>query len=282
MSSSAFRVRPRTVRARRVQFAYPQGRLPRHYMNDDLVMSHIVTVLSSVFPEGEDFFVKTVRHYRDQVTDPELKAQVAGFIGQEVTHGREHRHFNERLRELGYPARFIDRHTKFGLALLSRVLPPDVQLAVTAALEHYTATLAYVLLNKPEARDMFTEAEIRRMFLWHALEESEHKSVAFDVFQTVSGDQRVRRWVMNAVTADFLLFVVLMTALSLALDPEAYRLPRLARSLRRLRTSPFLQPDVVRHLRDYNRRDFHPDDNDTTALERKWKAKLFDEQAELD
>ncbi|GAA2129332.1 metal-dependent hydrolase [Actinomadura napierensis] len=282
MSSSAFRVRPRTVRARRVRFAYPQGRLPRHYMNDDLVMSHIVTVLSSVFPEGEDFFVKTVRHYRDQVTDPELKAQVAGFIGQEVTHGREHRHFNERLRELGYPARFIDRYTKYGLALLSRVLPPDVQLAVTAALEHYTATLAYVLLNKPEARDMFTEAEIRRMFLWHALEESEHKSVAFDVFQTVSGDQRVRRWVMNAVTADFLLFVVLMTALSLALDPEAYRLPRLARSLRRLRTSPFIQPDVIRHLRDYNRRDFHPDDNDTTALERTWKAKLFDERAELD
>ncbi|MDL4816002.1 metal-dependent hydrolase [Actinomadura opuntiae] len=281
MSTSAFRIRPRTVRARRVQFEYPEGRLPRHYMNDDLVMSHIVTVLSSVFPEGEDFFVKTVRHYRDEVTDPELKTQVAGFIGQEVTHGREHRHFNERLRGLGYPTRFIDRQTKYGLALLSRVLPPDVQLAVTAALEHYTATLAYVLLNKPEARDMFTEPEIRRMFLWHALEESEHKSVAFDVFQTVSGDQRVRRWVMNAVTVDFLLFVIGLTVVSLALDPEARRLPRLARSLRRLRTSPFLQRDVVRHLRDYNRRDFHPDDNDTTALEREWKAKLFDEQAEL-
>ncbi|MFC4910659.1 metal-dependent hydrolase [Actinomadura gamaensis] len=263
-----------------MRFAYPEGRLPRHYMDGDLVMSHVVTVLSSLFPEGEDFFVRTVRNYRDEITDPELKAQVAGFIGQEVTHGREHRHFNERLGDLGYPTRFVDRATRHGLGFWARVLPPDVQLAITAALEHYTATLAYVLLNKPEAREMFTVPEVRSMFLWHALEESEHKSVAFDVFQTVSGDQRMRAWVMNIVTVDFLAVVVLTTILSLALDPAAYDLPRLARSVRRLRTSPFIQRDVIRHLRDYNRRDFHPDDNDTTALEQQWKQRLFDEKGE--
>ena len=97
------------MKTRRIEFAYPADDLPRHYAGGDLVMSHVVAVLSSLFPEGEDFFVRTVRNYRDQITDPELKAQVAGFIGQEAMHGREHRTFNERLQPLGYPTRRIDQ-----------------------------------------------------------------------------------------------------------------------------------------------------------------------------
>src|SRR5206468_11517936 len=105
----------RSVRTRRIAFAYPPAALDRHYVKGDLVMSHVVSVLSAMFPEGEDFFVRSVRHYADRVTDPELKKQVAGFIGQEVTHGREHRALNERLQEMGYPTRRVDRMVKAGL-----------------------------------------------------------------------------------------------------------------------------------------------------------------------
>src|SRR5947199_7712853 len=90
----------RSVRTRRIAFSYPPASLNRHYVNGDLIMSHIVAVLSAMFPEGEDFFVRAVRDHADQVTDAELKKQVAGFIGQEVTHGREHRALNERLQEM--------------------------------------------------------------------------------------------------------------------------------------------------------------------------------------
>ena len=238
----------RRIKTRRIDFEYPTDDLPRHYMGGgDLVMSHVVTVLSCLFPEGEDFFVRSVRQYRDGITDPELKSQVAGFIGQEASHGRQHRLFNERLGQLGYPTRRIDRMTRFGLLLQERVLPKSVNLATTAALEHYTATLAQVLLSDPQARAMFDVDEIRSMFLWHALEESEHKSVAFDVFQTVSGSHRIRVVVMNAVTLGFILGVVAHTTASLLGDRSARDLRRLARSLRRLRSSPWLTPAVVRH-----------------------------------
>ena len=265
----------RKVPTRRISFDYPTDELPRHYVGGDLVMSHIVTVLSSLFPEGEDFFVRSVRNYRDRLDDPELKTQVAGFIGQEAIHGREHRNFNERLGDFGYPTRFVDRTIGWLLKLGQRALPKSVQLGITAALEHYTATLAYVLLTDDDARAMLDVPEVRTMFLWHALEESEHKAVAFDVYRTVVGRERLRAAVMNAVTFLFLLHVIVYTAISLLFDKSTLNLPRLGRSVANLRRSPWLRRDVVRLLRTYQKPDFHPDDHDTTALVAEWREKLF-------
>jgi predicted metal-dependent hydrolase len=196
---------PRTVPTRRVSFDYPLADLPKHFARDgDLVSSHLIPVLSSMFPDGEDFFVRSVRNYRDQVQDPDLKRQVAGFIGQEAIHGREHRAFNDRLAELGYPVKTFERFTKRGLEIRERLLPPSSNLAATAALEHFTATLAELILSNPEARDMIGNQAVTDLFVWHALEESEHKAVAFDVYKAVGGSERLRTFTMNLLTFGFL------------------------------------------------------------------------------
>jgi hypothetical protein len=238
-------------------------------------MSHVVAVLSALFPEGEDFFVRSVRHYADAITDPELTRQVAGFIGQEVTHGREHRELNERLQEMGYPTRRIDRFTKAGLARDEKLYPPHYRLAITAALEHYTATLAEVLLGNPRAREVLGDSAVRDMLLWHALEESEHKSVAFDVFQEVCGDEKVRVRTMRLVNVTFVLAVTVHTLLSLARDRAAYNPIRLVRSFAGLRHSPFLSGTVIRRIRSYTRPGFHPDDIGSSELLDQWRAELF-------
>src|SRR3954453_18711569 len=137
----------RKVPTRRISFEESLRDLPKHFADDgDLVLSHVAASLSAVFPDGEDFFVRSVRNFRDQIEDPELKRQVAGFIGQEAMHGREHRALNDRLAELGYPTKRFERVTARGLALRERVMPPMSNLAATAALEHFTATLAELLL----------------------------------------------------------------------------------------------------------------------------------------
>ncbi|HEV7723145.1 MAG TPA: metal-dependent hydrolase, partial [Iamia sp.] len=189
--------------------------VPHLFMDGDIVMSHIVAVLSSLFPEGEDYFVRSVRHYRDQITDPVLKKQVAGFIGQEAIHGREHRAFNERLAELGFPTDKIDRFTAKRLKFDERISPPKVRLAVTAALEHYTATLAEVLLADEQAQAMFSEDEVRHLLMWHAIEESEHKAVAFDVYKAVGGTERMRVWTMNALRYGFVVGMFFQVSVSL-------------------------------------------------------------------
>jgi hypothetical protein len=216
-----------------------------------------------------------VRHFRDQVTDPDLKRQVAGFIGQEAVHGREHRVLNDRLAELGYPTKQIERFTRWGLATRERVAPPIANLAATAALEHFTATLADVLLSNDDARAMFGHDELRNLFLWHALEESEHKAVAFDVYKAVGGSERMRVWTMNALCVGFVGTLALQVTVSVLRDRDTYRGGNLLRSLRRLRTSPVLQRRVWERLRDYVRPDFHPDDHDSTELVERWRAELF-------
>src|SRR6202162_3768074 len=127
----------RKIQTRRISLDESFADVPRHFAQDgDLLGSHLAAALSAVFPDGEDFFVRSVRRFRDQITDPALKRQVAGFIGQEAMHGREHRAFNSRLDELGYPTKRVEWLTKRGLALRERALSAKSKLAVTAALEH--------------------------------------------------------------------------------------------------------------------------------------------------
>ncbi len=272
----------RKVPTRRISFDESLQELPRYFADDgDLIMSHVVAAMSSVFPDGEDFFVRSGRHFRDQVTDPELRRQVAGFIGQEAIHGREHRALNDRLDQLGYPTKRVERFTKRLLETREKVMSPKSNLAATAALEHFTATLAELVLHDPDARRLFGSPEVTDLLLWHALEESEHKAVAFDVYRAVGGTERTRVFTMNAVCAGFIGGMTLLVILSLLGDRSTYRLRTLVPSVKRLRRSPFLRREVWRQLRDYNRADFHPDDQDATALVERWREVLFGEAGTL-
>jgi predicted metal-dependent hydrolase len=272
----------RTVPTRRISFEESLRTVPRHFAADgDLILSHLAASLSSVFPDGEDFFVRSVRHYRDDITDPELKRQVNGFIGQEAMHGREHRAFNDRLAQLGYPTKFYERLTKRGLELRERVAPASSNLAGTAALEHFTATLAELVLTSQETRDLFGHPEGRTLVLWHALEESEHKAVAFDVYKAVGGSERLRVWTMKFLRYGFVLGLVASIIGSLLLDRRTYRPGVLRKSWRKVRRSPIVSRALWERLKDYERPDFHPDDHDTTELVATWRATLFGDAGTL-
>ena len=272
----------RKVPTRRISFEESLQDLPKHFAVDgDLVLSHIAASLSSLFPDGEDFFVKSVRHFRDQVTDPQLKRQVAGFIGQEAVHGREHRVLNDRLSELGYPTKLYERITQKGLALRWKIAPAKANLAVTAALEHFTATLAELVLSNEEIREAFGPNAVQEVFTWHALEESEHKAVAFDVYKAVGGSERLRVVTMKFLRYGFVAAVTGQVAISLLLDRRTYQRGELRRSLKRVRRSPLLERRIWEQLKDYDRPDFHPDDSDTDALVEHWRAELFGTEGTL-
>lgn len=266
---------------RRVSFEEALETLPKHFAKDgDLVASHVIAALSSLFPDGEDFFVRSVRHYRSEITDPALKKQVAGFIGQESIHGREHRVFNNRLAKLGYQTKQNEWLTRKGLETRERFAPPISNLAVTAALEHFTATLAELVLHHEEIRDLIGHEAVRDLFVWHALEESEHKAVAFDVFRAVGGTERMRIWTMKGIRTGFVFGLIIQVAASLAFDRGTYEKGRLRRSLRTVKASPLFTRDVWRTLKAYDRKGFHPNDIDNTALMIEWREKLFGEDGE--
>ncbi|MEV0549076.1 metal-dependent hydrolase [Nocardia salmonicida] len=271
----------RVVRARRIQFSYPTGTLDRHFVDGDLVMSHVIAYLSATFPEGEDFFVRSVRRFAGDITDSELKSQIQGFIGQEVTHGREHRALNERLQDMGYPTRRGDSTTRRILIRYERFFSPLTCLAITAALEHFTAVFAETLLSDERAQALLGSTEVRSMLLWHAIEESEHRAVAFDAYRAAGGTERRRIWAMRGISASFFTAIVVNTTLSMLGDRATYNPIRLVRSLGAIPHSPFLTRAVQRRVGAYTKRGFHPDDSDNTALLEHWTAALFGEKGTL-
>jgi hypothetical protein len=257
--------------------------LPKHFAKDgDIVMSHVLAVLSSVFPDGEDYFVRSVRAAEAERLTPRLRADLEGFVGQESMHGREHRVLNDRLNEMGYPTAAIGRYVRSQMALRERLQGMRSNLGYTAALEHYTATLAETLLIDPDARAEIGHRGVRSLLLWHALEEAEHKAVAFDVFREMGGSELLRVTTMWITHLTFVVETGAWTAISLARDPDARRRPwRVARSLWRLRRSPFLRPRPVRQLFQYHRRGFHPNDRDTAELIAHWRERLFGAEGDL-
>ncbi|PTU33258.1 metal-dependent hydrolase [Stenotrophobium rhamnosiphilum] len=147
-------------------------------------VAHFFNALSIFFPTGERFFINSVRQYRERVTDPELQKAITAFIGQEAMHGREHEEYNDLLAQAGFPIHRMEGRVNALLEWGKKKLPAISQLSATIALEHFTAIMADRLLRKP---DMIASADPRMVALWrwHALEETEHKAVAFDVYRAV-------------------------------------------------------------------------------------------------
>jgi hypothetical protein len=148
-------------------------------MGNDPVATAYYDAFSASFPQAERYFIETVRFYRDRASG-ELQKQIAGFIAQESMHSREHVAFNRDAICGGYDLSRIDAllTARFEWARsLSRVR----QIASTAALEHFTTVLACEAIGNPCHLET-APTEIRRLWCWHASEEIEHKSVAFDTF----------------------------------------------------------------------------------------------------
>lgn len=259
---------------RRLDLEFDPTSVPRDWYGNDAHLSTFFNGLSLLFPEGEKFFVQSVRHFSNRLTDPDLKRRVAAFIGQEALHSAEHSAFNAMLRAQGDELVVrLEREVRWLLILGHRVLTRRSQLAVTCALEHYTAILAEQLLTMPDRQAAIDDA-LRPLWLWHALEESEHKAVAFDVFTAVGGGYATRVAMMLLATVFFVAEVAVFHTRLLAhrgrlLDARGWR-----------STIAFLWGRQGLFLRlvgpylDYFRPGFHPEDRDTRALIEEWAARF--------
>lgn len=146
--------------------------------------TQFMNALSIFFPAGERFFIESIRNYRDQIEDEQLKKDIHQFIGQEAMHTREHLVYNQALIDAGFPVdTYMNRVEKL-LNVVQKFTPKHVQLAVTMALEHLTASLGEVLLKDPAILEG-SEENFKNVWNWHAMEEIEHKGVAFDVWNSV-------------------------------------------------------------------------------------------------
>lgn len=185
---------PITVRDRR----FGRGvRQDRWWAGGDPIATAWFNALSATFPRGEALFIDSLKAFRDG-TPPQLQAEIRAFIRQEINHTREHLAFNRAATEAGYDMREIDARVE---ALLAQVYerPPHAWLAVTMALEHFTAMFAHEFLTHPE-HFSGADTEQAELWRWHAVEEIEHKGVAYDTWLHATRDwSRWKRWKVKSV-----------------------------------------------------------------------------------
>jgi uncharacterized protein len=180
---------------------------PRIWHGGRVEATAIYNALSTTFPRGEAFFVESVRAFREG-TPPKLSEEIKAFTTQEAIHSREHEAFNKRAASAGYDLRKLEAQVEKRLAVTTGK-PPIVSLAATMALEHFTAILAHQLLADPKHLEG-ADHETAELWRWHAVEEIEHKGVAYDCWlHATRGWSRFRRWKLKArvmlyVTRNFL------------------------------------------------------------------------------
>jgi predicted metal-dependent hydrolase len=258
------------IRPRAPAFAFDDG-IPRHWFGGSALATQLANGVNLLFPAGERFFVRSVRHYLARIEDdPELMEQVKGFFGQEGRHANAHERFFEIMEAQGYDTkRYLAVYQKIAFDVLERLAPPPLRLAITTAAEHFTAIMAENALKS----DLFANAhpEMKKLLSWHAAEEIEHKAVAFDVLKKVNPSYALRMAGLVMATVVLVSFWVAATIMLLRQDGVA--LSRVRDESKALGDQqPFGRRVFGRGIREYIRRDFHPSQNDNYDLARAFLA----------
>lgn len=263
---------------RQLDFRLPGALADRVYA-DNATATCMLATLSAAFPPGEDFFVRSVNHFKHRVQDPELRARVAGFTGQEVIHSREHDRLNEAFAARGFDVRVPERVVEITLRGFDR-LPARWRIASTAMMEHFTAVLGEDLLAGEEFRRR-VHPDIVEMWLWHALEELEHKSVTYDVYEVIGNRRSERRLALGLVVAVVLPAVIASWGYLLVRQGVWRRPGDLRQGLRLLFGRDGFLRRVFSEMPRFLERDFHPARHDTSDLEAEWRAVLFGPEGRL-
>lgn len=258
---------------RRMDFSFSET--PKYWWDGQPFMTHFMNNLSSLFPYGEKFFVDSVRAVRERIQDPQLQKDVSAFIGQEAMHSKEHAAYNEYADEHGIDLETLELRIKVLLESISKVTTKKHQLAITCALEHFTATMAEQLLKREDLSSQMKSDKMYKLWMWHAIEENEHKAVAYDVYQQVYGGYFTRTAVMLLTTVIFLSVIAGFQINLLRRDGQLFNWRSWKHGLGVLlhpRRGYFVA--LIRPWLDYFRPGFHPFDHDTKALETRWKETL--------
>jgi len=162
------------------------GDIPKYWLDNDPFKTRFFDAMSTLFPVGERFFITCVRDFRDQITDRQLLQEIKDFTRQEAQHGILHTKYNDRLQTQGIRVDLILAGQERRLfQIIRKIASRRFTLGITAAAEHITAIMADTFVQRAEVMQGADE-RVRALYVWHAMEEMEHKAVAFDVLVDVA------------------------------------------------------------------------------------------------
>lgn len=263
---------PASFPVRRMDYNFENT--PKYWCANDPAMTHYFTGLSTLFPEGESYFVRSVRALREHAKLNEaLDREISAFIGQEAMHSKEHHAFHISAQQHGLNPESLEKVTGIVLKGLEKVFSKKWNLLVTVGLEHYTAVLVVSMMET--VNEYMTDKTIRDLWLWHSVEETEHKAVAFDLYEYLYGNG------LNAYlprVTIFTLSLILITRLStiyqIVLMKRDKQLSNLKTWQNFFNFAAKQYKTFIPKFFEYYRYDFHPNQTNEKNLVATTKIKL--------
>lgn len=263
---------PASFPVRRMDYNFENT--PKYWCANDPAMTHYFTGLSTLFPEGESYFVRSVRALREHAKLNEaLDREISAFIGQEAMHSKEHHAFHISAQQHGMNPESLEKVTGIVLKGLEKIFSKKWNLLVTVGLEHYTAVLVVSMMET--VNEYMTDKTIRDLWLWHSVEETEHKAVAFDLYEYLYGNG------LNAYlprVTIFTLSLILITGLStiyqIVLMKRDKQLSNLKTWQNFFNFAAKQYKTFIPKFFEYYRYDFHPNQTNEKDLVATTKIKL--------
>jgi len=178
------------ITVRQMDFQFPDGMDPV-VIPGEPERSYGIVALSLLLPYLEPYLIRTMKEAKKRVTDPDLLADLEKFRAQEGQHYQQHIRFNDAIREWGFPGleKFEDEldadYRRFSQtkSLRWNLAYAEGFEALTTAVAHFSFETKLNDGMHPAAADLFT---------WHLVEELEHRTVAFDVYDHLCGSYPYR------------------------------------------------------------------------------------------
>lgn len=267
---------------RHFDFGFESDQLdPKFYMQAEWASAYFAA-LSIFLTYGEDLVIETARYHRDLIKDPVLKQRLTALIGQEALHSKIHDEYNDAMIPRNLP---VTLYRKLAEAVFDNLLlkfPQPLKLSLMSGIEHFTAVLAEYMMRNEENFYHSDDVRGRGLWMWHMLEESEHKDVAYDVYQQINGSYPLRM-------AGFAIAAVTLFG---GVSAGALMLPFFRRP-KNLVDINFWKEGInsyallfgpkrgvfgssIKHIVDYVRPSFHPNDHDASEYLAYYKQKLLD------
>ena len=278
MSAAAENRHP-PVPIRHMKFDFDASRAAKYVWRENAWSSAYILTFSAFIPAGERFVIDSVRAFRDQVKDPELRDRATGLIGQEAMHSKLHAEFNEMYDKKGLPVSRMARFAERYLDTIMRLIPEKTSLAIACGIEHVTAIMAEeVFSHREDEYHNHLDPVVQDFLIWHLLEELEHKSVAFDMYEEIDGGY------LHRVAAFMLIWAVSIPCGLYSVD-QMLKTPGFGQSRKANREGIGEQLEMFRSYApaffSYFLPGFHPDNSDTSELLARWREKLVGKGGKL-
>lgn len=256
---------PENIKPHRLQVQFDAS-LPTHWFGDNAFLTHMLNTWTAIFPDAERYFVRWSKKALADVTDPKIRKDIQGFIGQETMHATQHEKLWDILKQQGYnldPVIWFVNRVAFHW--IEKAIPDKANYALVAGLEHFTAMFGEIYFENPELMEKM-HPEMRRLFEWHAAEEIEHKAVAYDQLLAIDDSYALRTTVMNVAVVGFYLVTFGNTLYLMAQDRSIFNL----KEWQTIVDVFFGKYDLARKtfvkFLEYYKPDFHPWDNQNYHL----------------